>query len=440
MDGKLIQVLYHTVQNYNILPLTSRCNVRCVFCSHRQNPPGVRALAIPPLSVELVEDLLDYLDGHRKIVIGESASLIMEGEPFTHPYFWECLRLIRKRFPLTLIQLTTNGSYLDEQAVRKLAVFEPLEINLSLNIAGISERFNLMGDRQAEISCRSPQVLAKYGVKYHGSIVAMPQITGWESLYETIKYLSENNAQTIRVFKPGFTKFASPELQIKEELMVELAEKISAWRKGMCPISLEPPVLGDLEAWVLGVIKGSPAFQAGIKAGDKILQINGEPPFSRVEAFSLLKKKGEHKVLIEREGERKVFTIEVKGDWSGLVFDYDIALKEVEVVKEEIRKKHAQRPLILASEFGYRVLETALADSPAKILPVKNEFFGGNIQSAGLLVVQDMVKALVSFKKTNPEPDLVLIPAIAFDFQGRDLTGQGSWELEKEVACPVRLL
>ena len=105
MDGKTLALLYQTVQNDNILPVTTVCNVRCAFCSHHQNPPEVKAIAIPHLDPELVDDLLDYLDGSRKIIIGESTSLIMEGEPFTHPRFFEILEAIRRKFPQTLIQI-----------------------------------------------------------------------------------------------------------------------------------------------------------------------------------------------------------------------------------------------------------------------------------------------------------------------------------------------
>lgn len=75
----------------NILPITTVCNVRCAFCSHNQNPPEVQAIAIPHLDFDMIADLLDYLDGDRKIIIGESTSLIMEGEPFTHPRFFDVL-------------------------------------------------------------------------------------------------------------------------------------------------------------------------------------------------------------------------------------------------------------------------------------------------------------------------------------------------------------
>lgn len=115
MDGKTLALLYKTVQDNNILPITTICNVRCAFCSHHQNPPEVQAIAIPHLDFDLILDLLDYLDGSRKIIIGESTSLIMEGEPFTHPAFFETLEAIRHKFPQTPIQVTTNGHLADRR-------------------------------------------------------------------------------------------------------------------------------------------------------------------------------------------------------------------------------------------------------------------------------------------------------------------------------------
>ena len=69
----------------NILPLTSYCNVRCVFCSHKQNPDGVLIHRLPSLPVAKVEELVQLLDPREKVVIGESATRLVEGEPFTHP-------------------------------------------------------------------------------------------------------------------------------------------------------------------------------------------------------------------------------------------------------------------------------------------------------------------------------------------------------------------
>ncbi|MDN5322797.1 MAG: hypothetical protein PWQ67_1251 [Clostridia bacterium] len=441
MDTRLMQVLYHTVQNYNILPITSFCNVRCLFCSHRQNPPGVKAINVPPLAMDIIKDLITYLDENRKIVIGESASLIMEGEPFTHPYFFESLELLRKRFPQTLIQITTNGSYLNEETINILKKFEPIELNLSLNIYDVNLRQKLMNDKKAMIAYKAPELLKKWDIKYHGSIVAMPHITGWSVLYDTIKTLSCNNALTIRVFKPGFTKFAPSHLQIDKKMLEHLEEKIIKWRKDFCPITLEPPYLSDLKAEIIGVIKGSSAFRAGLRSGDIITAINGQKPFSRVEAFLTLQENGKYMLEIERDKQVIVLNIDITNNKSGLVFDYDISKSKVEQIKSILTKLKPLRPLLLASQLGYHLLKTSLAKiNNLHIVPVKNNYFGGNIQCAGLLTIEDFKESYQNYVRENPAPDLILVPSLAFDMGERDLTGAGFWKLEQFVKSPVVML
>jgi len=441
MDAKLMQLIYHTVQAYNILPITSVCNVRCVFCSHRQNPPGVKAVAVPPLSLAVIENLVEFLDKKKKIVIGESASLIMEGEPFTHPYFFEVLHLIREKCPETLIQLTTNGSYLDEKVVEKLKSYGLLEINLSLNAGSMDLRQQLMQDKRAGTACNAPKFLKEAGVNYHGSIVAMPHITGWDALYETIKELSRQGAQTVRIFKPGFTKFAPPQLALEENIFSLLEEKIDRWRQGLCPVTLEPSNLDNLQAEVIGAIKNTPAEKAGIKPGDIITKINGQKPFSRVEAFAVLQKNGKHALEIKRDGQVFNQILEVTDKKSGLVFDYDISLAKVRDIRKTLEKFEPARPLLLASKLGYSILKEALKENEGvEITSVPNKYFGGNIGCAGLLVVEDFKEAYFNYVKTKPQPDLVLLPAISFDPWERDLTGKGIWELEETVGCKCVVL
>lgn len=436
MDAKIMQLIYHTVQTSNILPITSTCNVRCVFCSHRQNPKGINAVAVPPLSLEIVKSLIEFLNKDNKIVIGESASLIMEGEPFTHPHFFAVLDLIRENYPNTPIQLTTNGSYLDYETVGKLKDYEPLEIYLSLNAGSIEMRKKLMHDLNAHIACNSPVVLKEAGIPYHGSIVAMPHITGWDELYATLKFLDQSGAQTIRVFKPGFTKLAPPQLSIDDELISLLKEKIISWREELCPITLEPNPLTDLRAEVIGVISKSPAQKAGIKSGDIINKINGKKPFSRVEAFSNLKHNGRYELEIERKGRLINTVLDVIKNKSGLVFDYDISLASVNDINKVLERLQPERPLLLASELGYPILKAALGeDKGIQIYPVANKFFAGNIQCTGLLVLDDFYQAYLEYLKTNAQPDLLLLPAIAFDPWQRDLTGRGLWELEEQIGC-----
>ncbi|NLT96257.1 MAG: radical SAM protein [Clostridia bacterium] len=436
MDAKVMQLICHTVQSSNILPITSVCNVKCVFCSHRQNPPGINAIAIPPLDLEEIANLIRFLDKGKKIVIGESASLIMEGEPFTHPRFFQVLDLIRKKFPQTLVQITTNGSFLDYKNAVKLKEYEPLEINLSLNAGSFEMREQLMQDKNSRIACEAPVVLKEAGITYHGSVVAMPHITGWDELFFTIEFLSQKGAQTVRVFKPGFTKYAPSQLIIDEGTGSLLEEKIARWREGLCPITLEPAVITDLQAEVAGVIFESPAQKAGIKSGDIITKINGRKPFSRVEAYSTLKNNGRYELEVERSGRLFTTVINISQNKSGLVFAYDLSLAEIKNINETLAKHGAERPLLLASQLGYPVLKAALGENAKlQIIPVVNNFFGGNIGCAGLLTLDDFRRAYLNYLKTNARPDLLVLPSTAFDPWERDLTGRGLWELEEQIGC-----
>lgn len=439
MNENLISILYHTVQENNILPLTSSCNVRCMFCSHQNNPKGVRAVAVPPLSLERVKDLLNFIRGDRKIVIGESASLIMEGEPFSHPHIFACLDLIREKFKDTLIQITTNGSYLDRNTVSKLSEYKPIEINLSLNTATKETRKKLMNDKRGDVSCNAPYLLKEYGIKFQGSVVAMPHILGFDDLKNTLNVLNDSGAETIRVFKPGFSSRAKENLRAPKEIVKELEEKIKKWRQGLCPVTLEPPSFHNLDAEVIGVIKNSRADQTGIKAGDIILEIDGIKPFSRVDAFNRVHKNGLYRLKISRDEEIKEIDLNVTDNTSGLVFDYDISIEKVEQIKENIASYESVNPLILTSEFAYDVIRLALKDlNNLDIIPVKNNFFGGNIKAAGLLTIDDIKSTLLNYK-TIKTPDLVLLPSIAFDMQGKDLVGNSVWDIEEIAECPVVL-
>ena len=85
MDGYLYYKFIHSISQFNVLPVTSKCNFSCLFCSHKQNPPDIKVFSVPDLSLSGLIDIIDFLDKDRKIVIGESATNIIEGEPFCNP-------------------------------------------------------------------------------------------------------------------------------------------------------------------------------------------------------------------------------------------------------------------------------------------------------------------------------------------------------------------
>ncbi len=456
-----LQLALVTASRYNILPLTSTCNLSCVFCSHRQNPPGVETWPLPPLKSEEVNTLLDYLDGNRKIVIGESATRLTEGEPLTHPDFLAILHKVRRRFPRTQVELTTNGTRLTREMVAALASLGPLEINLSLNSASPEGRRRLMREQNPVIALQAPRALQEAGIPYHGSLVACPWLVGWQDIRETILYLSQSGARTIRVFLPGYTRLAPPELRFPPNLRQRLERELEELRtRTSVPLLLEPPCLGDLAPIVEGVIRDSAAAAAGMQQGDLVLEVDGRRPRCRVEAYRLAAAPGRRRLLIGRrrvknnsDGEEvalppvagdgwqtSFLELQVGEEGSGLTFTWDFdpdLLPEV----EKACRRHAGRAVVLTSALAARVVGKALAGLPdLEVVAAPNHFFGGSIGCAGLLTLADFQDAWQEWQGNNGPADLIILPSIAFDYRGRDLRGEHYLKLAEVSNTPVELV
>lgn len=436
--GYIESIVLTGAREGNILPLTSACNVRCVFCSHRQNPPGVEFYRVAPRSRSEVKRILSFMDPGRPVVIGESATRIIEGEPFTHPDITEILRSVRAAFPRTTIQITTNGSLLDEGTVDFLGRLGNVVIYLSLNSAGEMGRALLMGDVTAGRAVKSAALLNRCGVSFHGSVVAMPHLVGWGDLEDTVKYLCACGAETVRVFLPGFTSLAAPALRFEPSLWEELNAVVSRLREEVeVPLTCEPPAIGDLEPKVTGVIAASPAAGAGIRAGDVIEAVNGLPAHTRVHAFKQVLKAGSPEINVRRGNETFVLRIPKKpGEKSGLVMDYDLDPGLIGDMARAARRRGASRVLALTSELAGPVMNLGLQKfwgetAEVEALAVKNRFFGGSIKAAGLLTVADFGAAVEEFLQRRPGdiPRLALLPGLAFDRRGRDLTGRSYLDL-----------
>jgi hypothetical protein len=317
-----------------------------------------------------------------------------------------------------------------------LASLGEVTICLSLNSWDPSLRSFLMGDRRAATAVKSPLLLKEWSVPFHGSIVAMPHVTGWDDLAGTIKYLDACGAETVRVFVPGYTRLAPPDLKVPENLKEQLDLFLAGIRReAAVPVTLEPPLIKDLRAVVAGVVAGSPARRAGLAAGDVIESVRGRQVKSRVDAFGKVLE-GENPVLaVNRSGERfSVQLVKRGGLSSGLVFDYDVDPGLISEIEAAVRRRRAGRAVLLTSELGLTAMRLALEglwDGAAEVetVMIKNRFFGGSIGCAGLLTVEDMLRAVVEHRGKT---DLCIVPGIAFDRKGRDITGRSYLDLETE--------
>jgi NifB/MoaA-like Fe-S oxidoreductase len=436
MKGPAREALLYQAARRGILPLTSRCNAACIFCSHRYNPPGVEVLELGVRPWEEVRASLDWLDGSDKIVVGESVTRIKEGEPLTYPHLLPVLELVRARFPASRISLTTNGSWLGPPVASALAGLG-VELVFSLNSADPVRRARLMGDPLAPAGIAAVSLASRLGIAFEGSLVALPQLVGYEDIAGTIRFLAREGATCIRVMEPGFTRLTPAELVPPpgtRRRLDELAEAV-ATATGVA-VMVEPPHPRDLRPVVAGVMANSPAQGAGMGPGDVLSSIDGRVPFSRVDAFVRLKAARNPRVVVEGRGE--LILEKDAGRSPGAIFSWDVSQADVDAIASAVTG--AKKPLVITSPLGETALSLALARAgiDASVRAVSCTFFGGSIACAGLLTVQDVIDAF----HLQPPPagtDLLALPPLAFDPWQRDLTGVSSRVLEKAtgISCVV---
>jgi hypothetical protein len=86
------------------------------------------------------------------------------------------------------------------------------------------------------------------------------------------------------------------------------------------------------------------------------------------------------------------------------------------------------------------VQKAATGENSHRVVVVDNLTYGGNIISAGLLMVDDFLVAGRAVLERWPETDLLLVPAKGFDSLCRDLTGAPAYKLAESLGRPVWLV
>jgi len=439
MQEQLRYHYLHSVSAYNIMPVTSRCTFSCLFCSHRQNPPGVEVFTVPDLTLSMVDELFIFLDPAKKIVIGESATRCIEGEPFCNRAFPDILEKLRRKFPVTPFHIATNGTLLTKKTIKRLRRIMPVELAISVNILDPALRRTILGEVKTTDMLSVLSCLSACEIPFSTTILALPGLTGWEILEETVTALSGTGSEVIKLYWCSVTDHTSSEVAAAagdRDSLIYFHEKMK--KKIKTPLFLEPPLLSDLKAITEGAVKGSPGEKAGIQAGDEILFIDTFKPRSRVEAFRCLNVFNKPaRLVVRRDGQLLTLNLNLSySERPGITFLYDIDCDYFEVLKNVSMRAH--RPLIITSELALPMLQAALKsdelDVPA--VSVRNSFFGGTIGCAGLMTVIDIIEAIPqdgSFKE-------ILLPAAPFDGHGRDLTGRSWLDIEESTGLKVTII
>jgi NifB/MoaA-like Fe-S oxidoreductase len=352
--------------------------------------------------------------------------------------------LLRSVAPDALLKLTTNGILLDAERAALLAELGPLEITLSVNTVS-PEAYQRL-HRTAHDPRLTPALLAKTGLPYHASVVAVPAVTGREDLTETVRYLEDHACRDCRVFVPGSTRLTPPAIRDLMPAREEVLEMVQGARAAVdLPVTLEPPEIGDLRARLAGVVPGTAAARAGLRPGDVITAVDGREPLTRVDAFrratAALRRAGTCHLTVERPGETRGFEAVLKaetddarpgnppgsgGAGPGFVLDRDIDPAVLHQIVDLADRLAADRIVVLTSILAAPVMEMgfqAVASGDVVVVAVSSRTFGGSIACAGLLTVDDFAEAFALGPSPKPG-DAVFLPPIAFDKAGLDLLGR----------------
>jgi uncharacterized Fe-S cluster-containing radical SAM superfamily protein len=366
-------------QPSNQLPISAVCNSHCLFCSNNLNPfPISRGLFRDVEDIKLQLSLMSSGIRHPIRMSDCTPGRIAEGEAFLHPEFFKILSLVRRKFPVNRLCFTTNGTMLDESFVKELSRYKPIEITLSIHSTHPDLWARICGKppTSAKKAIGALDLLRQYKIDFAGSIVPLPGVCGWEDIERTFATFVSRGAQAMILWWPGYSVCSTPDAV--SQMDYPLAEFL--------------------------------------RFAERMHARHGKP----ITAYPHVS--------------------------AGLALEVDRILSATRKGNVKNSLGSYRRVLWLTSEAAHGKIKGAIdrsADDEGNghiAYPVRNGTYGGNIIVAGLLMVEDFVRAGKEALSEYPEAELVLVPKAPFDAHGRDLTGNPAYRIAEELQRPVWVL
>lgn len=257
----------------NLGSFSTVCNCKCAFCYEEGNPKGLFEKQPRFVSMSEARTRLRHLHDGRGL-LRESKGFF---ETLANPDFLALLGLIREHEPEHVIDITTNGALLTPEMVSRLGELNPVYVNISLVSADPKTRRSVMGDPRAESAIGAIELLRESAIPFMGTVVPWPE-QGLDDIARTIEYLDGKDARLIRVSMPGLTKYHPMyEPGVIEDWLPQVVQCVLPLRMRLkTPILISPfaYVSTTLDPIVEGVIRRSPADEADIRLGDRILTVD----------------------------------------------------------------------------------------------------------------------------------------------------------------------
>jgi putative radical SAM enzyme (TIGR03279 family) len=289
---------------------------------------------------------------------------------------------------------------------------------VSIHATDPAVRTRMLRNRRGATSLRWLRLLLDHGVTVHGQVVVCPGVNDGAVLDDTLAGVLDEYPElhTLAVVPLGVSRYNNepamrPHTRTEAESVVDTVED---WQ------DVYVRVLGRRLAFAADeyYLLADRPFPPAATYGDFAMHEDGIGMARAFEAELL----GERATVI---GPRAGFFAWTDGD--------DVPAVGYRAPRAEAspRASRGGRIAVVTGEYGARVLAPLLADlgrDDVRVLPVRNDFFGGTTAVTGLLVGADLARVLAD----EPDGDRYLLPDVCLS-NGKFLDGMSPGELPRAV-------
>ncbi|MDP3104705.1 MAG: radical SAM protein [Candidatus Methanoperedens sp.] len=195
--------------------ITKACNLKCSHCASMVSEGR-------ELDTDEALALIDHMHKQGVFILSFSG-----GEPFIRPDFFTLLERAREKG--IEIGVTTNGTLLDENIVKRLSSFAPFNVHISID--GIGEVHDYFRNRAGvfESSIRSLKLLQKHKVPC-GITTSMTK-RNFHDLDNIKEFVKQNNIRSWEIFFAIPVGNLDKSEALDESEFMELARKVGGIRK-----------------------------------------------------------------------------------------------------------------------------------------------------------------------------------------------------------------
>ena len=291
---------------------------------------------------------------------------------------------------------------------------------VSIHATDPKKRAEMLRNRRGATSLRWLQELLCNGITVHGQVVVCPGINDGYWLEDTLAGIAEKYSElaTLSVVPLGVSKYTNePRMRphTKEEAN-EVIDLVESWQSFFLE-NLGRNLVYAADEYYLAAGRKFPSAES---YGDFEMYEDG---IGMARAFEL--------EFVNQDFKRDKpsgFFASVEG---APPLGFRAPRSDLSSEGEKQQKKSEAPIAVLTGEFGTEVLRPLVASlnrKDVRIVPVKNNFFGGNIGVTGLIVGEDLVRVL----SKEPEGHRYLLPDVCLS-GGRFLDGMTPSELPREV-------